>query len=74
MPAGVDIIDDDGTRARVICGEFWGKRGPVEGVAADPRYLDVFVPPGNANDPTRSPTFYDSTFNYLRELGIPELA
>jgi redox-sensitive bicupin YhaK (pirin superfamily) len=30
----------------VICGDFWGKRGPVEGVAADPRYLDVWVPPG----------------------------
>jgi redox-sensitive bicupin YhaK (pirin superfamily) len=29
-----------------ICGEFWGKRGPVEGVAADPRYLDVSVAPG----------------------------
>ena len=24
---------------------FSGKRGPVEGVAADPRYLDVWVPP-----------------------------
>ncbi len=41
-----EVVDDDGTRVRVICGEFWGKRGPVEGVAADPRYLDVFVPPG----------------------------
>src|SRR5262249_46371249 len=41
-----DLTDDDGTQVRVICGEFWGKRGPVEGVAADPRYLDVFVPPG----------------------------
>jgi len=41
-----DIVDDDGTRVRVICGDFWGKRGPVEGVAAEPRYLDVFVPPG----------------------------
>jgi redox-sensitive bicupin YhaK (pirin superfamily) len=41
-----EIVDDDGTRARVICGEFWGKRGPVEGVAADPRYLDITVPPG----------------------------
>jgi len=40
------IIDDDGTSARVVCGEFWGKRGPVEGVAADPRYLDITVPPG----------------------------
>ena len=36
----------DGTRVRIICGEFWGKRGPVDGVAAEPRYLDVFVPPG----------------------------
>jgi hypothetical protein len=41
-----DVTDDDGTRARVICGSFWGARGPVEGVAADPRYLDVSVPPG----------------------------
>jgi hypothetical protein len=41
-----EIVDDDGTRVRVITGEFWGKRGPVEGVAADPRYLDVSVPPG----------------------------
>jgi len=41
-----DVVDDDGTRVRVVCGEFWGKRGPVEGVAADPHYLDVFVPPG----------------------------
>src|SRR6201981_4039090 len=41
-----EIVDDDGTRARIICGEFWGKRGPVEGVAADPRYLDISVPPG----------------------------
>jgi hypothetical protein len=41
-----EIVDDDGTRVRVVCGDFWGRRGPVEGVAADPRYLDVSVPPG----------------------------
>jgi redox-sensitive bicupin YhaK (pirin superfamily) len=41
-----EIIDDDGTRVRVVCGDFWGRRGPVEGVAADPRYLDVQVLPG----------------------------
>jgi quercetin 2,3-dioxygenase len=40
------VVDDDGTEVRVVCGEFWGKRGPVEGVAADPIYLDVSVPPG----------------------------
>ena len=33
----------------------------------------LFVPPGESTDPTRSPAFYDSTFNYLAELGIPKL-
>jgi redox-sensitive bicupin YhaK (pirin superfamily) len=41
-----EVVDDDGTHVRVVCGDFWGKRGPVEGVAADPRYLDIYVPPG----------------------------
>jgi redox-sensitive bicupin YhaK (pirin superfamily) len=40
------ITDDDGTRVRVVCGSFWGKKGPVDGIAADPIYLDVTVPPG----------------------------
>lgn len=31
----------------------------------------IFVPPGDGADPTRSPAFYDCTFNYLSELGIP---
>lgn len=41
-----EVIDDDGTRVKVITGEFWGARGPVDGIAADPQYLDIFVPPG----------------------------
>jgi redox-sensitive bicupin YhaK (pirin superfamily) len=41
-----EVTDDDGARARINCGKFWGKSGPVEGVAADPRYLDLFVPAG----------------------------
>jgi quercetin 2,3-dioxygenase len=41
-----EITDDDGTHVRVICGSFWGKIGPVDGIAADPQYLDVWVPPG----------------------------
>jgi redox-sensitive bicupin YhaK (pirin superfamily) len=39
-----EAVDDDGTRVRVVCGDFWGKAGPVAGVAANPRYLDVSVP------------------------------
>jgi len=41
-----EVTEDDGTSIRIICGSFWGQTGPVEGVAADPRYLDVWVPPG----------------------------
>jgi len=41
-----EVVDDDGTRVRVIWGDFWGKKGPIEGVAADPRYVDISVPPG----------------------------
>ena len=31
---------------RIVCGSFWGKKGPVDGIAADPIYLDISVPPG----------------------------
>ena len=41
-----EVIDDDGTRVKVIVGSFWGKTGPVDGIAADPQYLDIFVPAG----------------------------
>ena len=40
-----EITDDDGVKVRLICGDFWGKKGPVDGVAAEPRYLDVSIPP-----------------------------
>jgi redox-sensitive bicupin YhaK (pirin superfamily) len=45
-----EVTEDDGTHARVICGEFWGKRGPVEGIATESSvaasYVDISVPPG----------------------------
>jgi redox-sensitive bicupin YhaK (pirin superfamily) len=40
------VTDDDGTRVRVVSGSFWGTTGPVDGIAAEPVYLDVRVPPG----------------------------
>lgn len=58
-----EIVDDDGTTVRVICGEFRGRRGPVDGIAADPCYLDVFVP---AHVRTSLPVdAYRSTFAYI---------
>lgn len=33
----------------------------------------IFVPQGSETDPTRPPSFYDSTYDYLRSCGLPEL-
>jgi quercetin 2,3-dioxygenase len=41
-----EIVDDDGTHVKVVSGKFWGKTGPVDGVAADPIYLDVSISAG----------------------------
>ena len=41
-----EVTDDDGTCIRIVVGKFWGKRGPVDGVAADPLYLDISIPAG----------------------------
>jgi quercetin 2,3-dioxygenase len=83
-----EVTDDDGTVVRVICGDFWGKKGPVDGVAAEPRYLDVWVPPGRRKvlpvETTRhafayvfegSGSFRDasSPFGVLTERGDPGL-
>ena len=38
--------NDDGTTVKVIIGTFWGKTGPVDGIAANPMLLDVSIPPG----------------------------
>ncbi|MGC2637591.1 MAG: pirin family protein [Acidobacteriaceae bacterium] len=43
-----EVTEDDGTTARVICGSFWGAKGPVDGVAAEPQYLDISVPPNRS--------------------------
>ncbi len=60
-----EIVDDDGTRVRVVCGAFWGKQGPVDGIAADPQYLDIFVPPGKRKVlPVET---YRSAFAYIFE-------
>lgn len=60
-----EVIDDDGTRVRVITGEFWGKRGPVDGIASDPQYLDVSIPAGVTK--TFSIDTYRRAFAYIFE-------
>lgn len=60
-----EIIDDDGTRVRIIVGSFWGKSGVVDGVAAEPMYLDVFVPPYTRK--TLPVDTYANAFAYIFE-------
>lgn len=60
-----EVTDDDGTQVRIICGDFWGKTGPVDGVAAEPRYLDVWIPQGLQK--TLPVDTYHSTFAYIFE-------
>lgn len=60
-----EVIDDDGTRVKIITGAFWGKKGPVDGIAADPLYLDVFVPADVRK--TLKVDTYRSAFAYVFE-------
>ncbi|KMW58310.1 Pirin [Candidatus Rhodobacter oscarellae] len=57
------VTDDDGTSVRVITGDFWGQRGPVDGIAADPLYLDVSLPPSTQK--VLKVDTYASTFAYV---------
>ena len=60
-----EIMDDDGTVVKVIVGSFWGKTGPVDGIAAEPQYLDIY------ETPNRKKTFkvdtYRRAFAYVFE-------
>ncbi len=60
-----EILEDDGTRVRVVVGSFWGKTGPVDGIAADPQYLDIYVPPGKRK--VFPVDTYRSAFAYIFE-------
>jgi len=60
-----EIIDDDGSVVRIITGEFWGKQGPVDGIAADPLYLDISIPGGRKK--VLKVDTYRNTFAYIFE-------
>ncbi len=41
-----EMVLDNGTTIRIICGKAYGKQGPVQDIFIDPSYLDVQVPAG----------------------------
>jgi quercetin 2,3-dioxygenase len=60
-----EYSDDDGTMIRVVVGQFGSKKGPVDGIAADPQYLDISIP---ANRTKRFPVdTHRSAFAYIFE-------
>ena len=58
-----EIMDDDGTCVRIITGGFWGRQGPVDGIIADPLFLDISIPAGRCK--TFKVDTYRNTFAYI---------
>ena len=72
-----EVTEDDGTKARIIIGEFWGQKGPVDGIAAEPMYVDISVPPNTRR--TIPVDAYANAFAYVfagsgtfRDASTPE--
>ncbi len=66
--AGGDIPvlqEDDGSSIRIVVGDYQGVKGPVDGIAADPQYLDIVVPAGVRK--TFKVDTYRSAFAYIFE-------
>ena len=69
--------EDDGTSIRVVIGDYRGVKSPVDGIAADPQYLDVYVPAGKRKTfkvDTRRRAFayvFEGAGNF-RDAGRPE--
>ena len=40
-----EINDDDGSKIRIIVGNYRGYKGPVTDIFIEPQFLDIFVPP-----------------------------
>ena len=56
-------VDDDGTVVKIVTGSFWGSKGPVDGIAAEPMIVDVSVPPNTRK--TLPVDGYSNAFAYV---------
>ena len=61
------LEDDDGSKIKIIVGDFKGITGPVDGIAAEPQYLDVYVPPNTQK--VLPVDTYKNTFAYIFQGG-----
>ena len=59
------IKDDDGTTIKIVIGNYKGYAGVIHGIASNPQYFDIYVPP-NKIKKISIPT-YDNCFAYIFE-------
>lgn len=71
-----EVTRPDGARIRVIAGESSGVRGAVSGIATNPLYLDVFLPPGARFEQAVPPahTAFCYVFEGIGQVGGRQLA
>lgn len=60
-----ELHRDNGVRIRVIAGTIENTKGPVSGIAVDPLYLDVFLPPHVVVSPAVARGY--NAFSYVYE-------
>lgn len=60
-----EIIRNNGTKIKIICGEIDGTKGPVQDIVTDPAYLDITIPAGA--EFTRETKFGHTIFAYVIE-------
>jgi redox-sensitive bicupin YhaK (pirin superfamily) len=59
------IEDDDGTIIKIVIGDYKGYKGLIKGIASNPQYFDIYVPP-NIIKSFEIPT-YNNCFAYVFE-------
>ena len=59
------IEDDDGTLIKIIIGNYKGYKGIINGIASDPQYFDIYIPPNKIKS-FQIPT-YNNCFAYIFE-------
>ena len=59
------IEDDDGTLIKIIIGNYKGYKGIINGIASDPQYFDIYIPPNKIKS-FQIPTYYNC-FAYVFE-------
>jgi redox-sensitive bicupin YhaK (pirin superfamily) len=70
-PERIPEIDlGDGVRARVIAGRLGDAEGPVQGVATEPQYFDIALPPGTTAEVVLAQEHHAFAYVFEGEVGV----